>query len=690
MFIEKNHRVKIEDAEKGCFLRVTLKGKQTEIGRPKASRAVCIYRCNACFTDAIALDSFDCIPSKTLFVLSEYEGVYSLLYMLEDQGCSCSLSGREGKIFLDAEGEEDRPDKSYPVRAAYSVSGQNVYELISAAADILSRSFPRLKKKSEKRTSDFLGKLGFCTYNAFYENVTEQKILAVLDAAKSKGVQFGFLIVDSGWMQEKEEKLSAFDPDGRKFPAGFKEFSEKLRTDYGIEKLFIWHTFYGFWTGIEEKLGFPVQKQIFNEAYSTPSEMPAEYIGGINTAGEDFYPLNISGKVCQFPRSENLSEFYRSFYAALCLNGVKGAKVDAISWLELFGRGNGGQVRIMDQYLRTIEKFGEDYFKGNLICCSSESVDFLLHSGDLSLIRVCKDYMPDNAATFGPHIYFAAINSLWLGEFFFCDYDMFQSGGRGGRMHAINRAVSGGPIYCSDNLETLDFSVLRALASRDGFVPVCDTYARPTERSIFVNVFTEKKLFMQFNRLGGCYLMAVYNCSREDVGIIFDCFTISEITFSQDCPARRFAVYSSERRFLGIFGREDPVTVSLGFLQAELFSILPLKEDCFTWIGEEGKLIPFGFLTVETGRNSFQVSVKEAGKYLLYTESKIKKSSLPFLETQGNLYAFYAPKAGEFSVVTGGKLLPAIGVGAGKVADRTGDAEVKSIRHNRWKEVSEM
>ena len=101
-------------------------------------------------------------------------------------------------------------------------------------------------------------------------------------------------------------------------------------------------------------------------------------------------------------------------------------------------------------------------------------------------------------------------------------------------------------------------------------------------------------------------------------------------------------------------------------------------------------MIPFGFLTVETGRNSFQVSVKEAGKYLLYTESKIKKSSLPFLETQGNLYAFYAPKAGEFSVVTGGKLLPAIGVGAGKVADRTGDAEVKSIRHNRWKEVSEM
>ena len=237
MFIDKNHRVKIEDAEKGCFLRVTLKGKQTEIGRPKASRAVCIYRCNACFTDAIALDSFDCIPSKTLVVLSEYEGVYSLLYMLEDQGCSCSLSGREGKIFLDAEGEEDRPDKSYPVRAAYSVSGQNVYELILAAADILSRSFPRLKKKSEKRTSDFLGKLGFCTYNAFYENVTEQKILAVLDAAKSKGVQFGFLIVDSGWMQEKEEKLSAFDPDGRKSDkvVGYVAYMSLLN---GFEKFF--------------------------------------------------------------------------------------------------------------------------------------------------------------------------------------------------------------------------------------------------------------------------------------------------------------------------------------------------------------------------------------------------------------------------------------------------------------------
>ena len=167
MFIEKNHRVKIEDAEKGCFLRVTLKGKQTEIGRPKASRAVCIYRCNACFTDAIALDSFDCIPSKTLFVLSEYEGVYSLLYMLEDQGCSCSLSGREGKIFLDAEGEEDRPDKSYPVRAAYSVSGQNVYELYFGRRRHFEPLFPQAEEEVRKKNFRFSREIGILYIQCF-------------------------------------------------------------------------------------------------------------------------------------------------------------------------------------------------------------------------------------------------------------------------------------------------------------------------------------------------------------------------------------------------------------------------------------------------------------------------------------------------------------------------------------------
>ena len=404
------------------------------------------------------------------------------------------------------------------MRAAYYISGEDLYALFSSAAKDLCEVFPRLKTVRQKRKPDLIGKLGFCTYNAFYDDVSDQKIYGVLTALKRWDIRCGFLIVDSGWMREKNGKMRAFAPDENKFRGGFKEFTANLKADFSVEKVCVWHTFYGFWEGIDETLGIPVSRQIFNEENVCSQIKEADYIGGINTAGEDFYPMNITGHLCYLPTGENISLFYRLFYGYLQENGIEATKIDAISWLELFGEGPDGRAQIMGKYIHAAEKWGEEFLNGNILCCSGESTNFLFDSGDLALIRVCKDYIPEDLSTYGPHIYYAAMNSLWLGEFFYCDYDMFQSGGAGGRMHAISRAISGGPIYCSDNLNTLGFQVLRSLAAGDGSVPVCDSYARPTARSLFVNIFTEEKLFMQFNRLGDRFLLAAYNCSQKDSG----------------------------------------------------------------------------------------------------------------------------------------------------------------------------
>ncbi len=648
MFIKTSRAVQTEITEQGGFLRVSAEDKRTELGQLEADRAVFLYRCNACFTDAVALENFEVIPSDTVFLIAQRGEKYFLMYMLDDGKCSYSLSGEGGTLYIERAGEYSEKSGSL---AVYFLEGKNIYRMIETAAAELSRHFPWLKTLKQKKRSDFLGKLGFCTYNAFYDDISDEKITEIFESGRQNGVKFGFLIIDSGWMCGEDGKMNSFDPDSNKFPQGFLAFSEKLKHEYGLRSVYLWHTIYGFWTGIGQQLGFGVEKRIFNESNCQAKEQSERVIGGINTAGEDFYPLNITGQVCTFPVGKELNDFYRKFYEYLSKNGIDGTKLDAISWLELFGAGNGGQVKIMEDYMRAIEKNGKKYFQGNILCCSGESVDFLLHSGELSLIRVCKDYMPDNVSTFGPHIYYAAINSLWMGEFFYCDYDMFQSGGRGGRMHAINRAISGGPVYCSDNLNTIDYQILRSLAAEDGSVPVCDSYAKPTLRSLFINIFTDEKLFMQFNSLGENYAMAVYNCTlRESGRKISDSFCISEIEIASAADTEKFLVYSSERGFMGIYGLQDAISVELGFLEAELFSVVPLRENSCAWIGKEGKILPFGFVDAQWDNDVYCVNVKESGTYLLYSEEEIEQSGVLFRKEGDNLYKFFVGKERKFSI----------------------------------------
>ena len=640
MLIAGTSVIRREKTENGEFLWVRARKNATKIGVLDVDRVVCIYRCNACFMDALALPAAQKLPEKTLFMLTEKDGFFSLYYALTDGGYSCWFSGKDGALYLHADnGKADSFEKSEELCAVYTISGEDVYALFSLAAKTLASHFENLRLLSEKRRPDYFNRLGFCTYNAFHDNIGESVLSDLLKNWKDNGLSAGYIIIDDGWMKTKDGKMMSFVPDEKKFSGGLKKFIENVKKVYGIDYVLLWHTFYGYWTGIDRKLGFPVKESIFNRNGDINGKK-ANYVCGVNTTGEDFYPVNITGDECLYP-VESLESFYDAFYSYLKEEGVDGTKIDAIGWLELFGEDNGGRLEIMKKYAKQIDAAVGKYMSGKAICCSCESLDFFYNSGELSLVRTCKDYMPDKLSTYGPHVFFNAHNSLWLGEFFVCDYDMFQSGGKGGKFHAVNRAISGGPIYGSDEIYKENFDVLRSVSSSDGFVPVCDTYAKPTKRSLFVNIYEERKLFMQFNELKGNYLLAVYNCSlNDDGGKIEDFFTISEIPPAAESKTEKFAVYSDERGFLGVFGKDDEIQTSLGFIEAELFVAVPVEEKR-AWIGLEGKYIPSGFIFVERTPEGDVVETKEPGKCLVYSEKPIKNSSVGFCLENG-LYVFNA------------------------------------------------
>jgi raffinose synthase len=142
--------------------------------------------------------------------------------------------------------------------------------------------------------------------------------------------------------------------------------------------------------------------------------------------------------------------------------------------------GLGGRVAVTKAFRAGLEKSVNKYFDGRLINCMANAMETYYCSPRSTLMRTSIDFWPTRPETHGQHLYCNAQVGVWFGEFMQPDWDMFQSGHPMGAFHAAGRAVSGGPVYCSDELDGHNFDLLRKLVLSDGTVLRADNVGRPT------------------------------------------------------------------------------------------------------------------------------------------------------------------------------------------------------------------
>ena len=82
------------------------------------------------------------------------------------------------------------------------------------------------------------------------------------------------------------------------------------------------------------------------------------------------------------------------------------------------------------------------------------------------MARASDDFYPREAASSHPHVGACAFNSVFLSALVQPDWDMFHSQHPAAELHALARAVSGGPVYVSDFPGKHDFDVLRRAPPR--------------------------------------------------------------------------------------------------------------------------------------------------------------------------------------------------------------------------------
>ncbi|HEX2950497.1 MAG TPA: Sip1-related alpha-galactosidase, partial [Armatimonadota bacterium] len=512
------------------------------------------------------------IPVETQYLLcSLVDGRYALVLPMLDGSFRSTLQGTaEGDLHLIVESGDPAVTTNEAV-AVFLAIGDNPYALMEAGAKSVMARMKTGHLRSEKPLPPFVDYFGWCTWDAFYQEVSHEKVRQGLESFVEGGVQPRFLILDDGWQSEQatateERRLVSFAPNA-KFSGDLTPTVQMAKNEFTIEHFFVWHAFQGYWAGVN-KANFP-QYHIVDKSRRFSPGMQHYHADIDNWFG------NLMGVVAP----DSIHRFYNDYHRSLALQGVDGVKVDSQAAIESVGQGFGGRVAMMKAYHEALEGSVQTHFFGQIINCMSCVNEMIYSALNSNLTRSSTDFWPNRPASHGLHIYTNAQSSMWLGEFVHPDWDMFQSGHEMGPFHAAARAISGSPVYVSDKPDGHNFDVLRKLVLSDGTVLRPDGIARPTLDCLFHDATKEDVLLKIFNMNGDAGVIGVFNCryhAEEDERVALEGTVCPQDV--DGIAGETFVIYAHTTGALTQCSSTETVAVTLPELAYEIVTIVPIAE----------------------------------------------------------------------------------------------------------------
>lgn len=572
------------------------------------------------------------IPVETQFLLVELpEQRYAVFLPILDEPFRGVLEGREDDQVVLVVETGDPTTLGTEATALFVAVGDNPYRLMHDAARSVAARMQTVRLREEKPLPAFVDHFGWCTWDAFYQQVSHEKVREGLRSFAEGGVPPRFLILDDGWQSVRALSntggphwLTAFAAN-EKFPGDLAPTVAMAKGEYGVETVIAWHAFQGYWAGVDAA-AFPQYR--------------------VCPVAEDFSPgirsyrteeQNAARTVVGVVAPEEIYRFYQDYHRHLYRQGIDGVKVDNQSSLEAVACGLGGRVRLVRLYHEAMEGSAQRYFLGNLINCMSCGTDIIYQLLNSTLLRSSDDFWPTRPATHGLHLYINALVSFFAGEFAHPDWDMFQSGHAMGAFHAAARAISGGPVYVSDKPEGHDFALLRKMVLADGSVLRCRDIGRPTRDTLFTDPTRDDALLKIFNHNLDAGVVGVFNARYHDEEAERRPLT-GEVNPAdvEGLAGDAFAVYAHNTRTLTRCNRDSALQVSLSDGDFELYTLVPIR-DGVAPIGLTEKFNSAGAITAK-GRDAaghYTVILRDGGTFLAWcaetpADVRVEGQSVPF------------------------------------------------------------
>ncbi|KAL3623976.1 putative galactinol--sucrose galactosyltransferase 6 [Castilleja foliolosa] len=567
------------------------------------------------------------IPLETQFLLVESKDgshlesddddskiVYTVFLPLIEGPFKACLQGKEGdelELCLES-GDNDTVASSFS-HAVYVSAGNDPFGTIHEAFKAVKSHLGTFRLRHEKKLPGIADCFGWCTWDAFYQEVTQEGVASGLDSLESGGVPPKFVIIDDGWQsvgsdehkQEKVEKEELGQPqllrltgikENQKFQKkedpslGIKNIVNIAKEKHGLKYVYVWHAITGYWGGVR-----PGVKEM--EEYGSAMQYPKLCKGVMeNEPGWKTDAIAVQGLGLVNPK--NVYKFYNELHSYLAGAGINGVKVDVQCVLETLGAGLGGRVELTRQYQQGLEASVARNFPDNgCIACMSHNLESLYCSKQTSIVRASDDFYPRDPVSHTIHIAAVAYNSVFLGEVMLPDWDMFHSLHPAAEYHGSARAISGGPVYVSDAPGKHNFDLLRKLVLPDGSILRASLPGRPTKDCLFTDPARDGVSLLKIwnmNKYTG--VLGVYNCqgaawnsierkntfhqtkSEAITGYVRgrDVHLIKDVALDSNWDGN-VALYSHANSEVIILPNNVAMPISLKVLEHEVFTVTPIK-----------------------------------------------------------------------------------------------------------------
>ena len=350
----------------------------------------------------------------------------------------------------------------------------------------------RVPLREERAYPAILEKFGWCTWDAFYKEVSAEKIYEKLAEFRDKGVPVHWIIIDAGWSTYRERLLVDFPADPVKFPEGLAGCIRRCKEEFGIEQVGVWHTFNAYWDGV------------------APDSPLLERFG-------DALMRTETGLYVPHDDPEKAFVFWDAWHGYLASCGVDFVKVDNQSSTHNYLAGTVSTTAGARRAHEVMERSIARHFGGVVINCMGMDMENVLARPASGVARNSDDFYPQVENGFEKHIRQNLYGALWHSRLYHCDFDMWWSGKSAPVQSGLLRAISGGPVYVSDKIGETSLDGVLPVVGKEGNICRLDHAAMPTADCLYENCEMSGRLMKAWNRCGDAFALAAFNISRREI-----------------------------------------------------------------------------------------------------------------------------------------------------------------------------
>lgn len=622
----------------GAFIGVISDGVGSRrvfpVGKLRGLRFMCVFRFKLWWMTQRMGSYGHEVPFETQFLLIEVKedgshftsgnlhagekqsALYAVFLPIIEGDFRAVLQGNsQDELEICVESGDPAVDGFQGTNLVYIAAGSDPFDVIANAVKSIERHLQTFSHRERKKMPDMLNWFGWCTWDAFYTDVTAEGVGQGLESMKKGGIHPKFVIIDDGWQSvgmdpagsefisdnsanfanrltriKENHKFQRKGNDGNRVDDSFRHVISDIKDEHSLKYVYVWHAITGYWGGVRPGV---TEMEHYESRMAYPKMSP-----GVQSHEPDQALDSMSKNGLGLVNPEKVFSFYNELHSYLASAGIDGVKVDVQNILETLGAGHGGRIKLARKYHMALEaSIARNFPDNGIISCMSHNTDGLYSSRRTAVIRASDDFWPRDPASHTIHIASVSYNTIFLGEFMQPDWDMFHSLHPMAEYHAAARAIGGCAIYVSDKPGQHDFKLLKKLVVPDGSILRAKLPGRPTKDCLFSDPVRDgKSLLKIWNINDYTGVVGVFNCQGagwckigkkylihdEQPGTITGTIRANDVNYLGRVAAAGWSgdaiVYGHLNGEVVYLPQNASLPITLKAKEYEVFTLVPVKE----------------------------------------------------------------------------------------------------------------